>query len=101
MGSIIYKLKEGDPDIKRVAEYSLPPKQALVAYIEQNYRNNTNTWEYPEIIKGMRESSTLADHWYYDVAKARGDKENAVISAYPIDTPLSCPSVIKMRKCAV
>ena len=93
--STIWMLEEGDPNPKLVAEYSLPPKAALVAYVEQKYRNNLNTWEYPEQLEGMRESSTLADHWYYDLFKTRGDKINAVVAAYPSETPLN----IKAKGC--
>ena len=89
MGSMIYILEEGNPQMRKVAEYSTSPKEALVAYVEQFVFENFNTWEYPEKIEGMRESSTLADHWYFDLWKSKGYKRNSVIAAYPMDTPLS------------
>ena len=79
----IFMLEEGKPDVRRVASYSCSPKQALVAYVMQYIKNNWNTWEYPEMLEGMRESQTIADHWYYDLFKGRNAKVNAVISAYP------------------
>ena len=84
----IYEIKEGSTDVRRKASYSLEPKKAMVAYIEQHLNYNYNTWEYPEIIEGMRESSTVADHWYYDLFKGRNAEYNGVISAYPDNTPL-------------
>ncbi len=99
--STIWVLKDGDPDMKKVAEYSLPPKAALVAYIEQNINNNLNTWEYPEHIEGMRESELLADHWYFDLWKSRGAEFNGVVAAYPSDTVLSGKPVFKKRRAAV
>lgn len=81
--TIIYTLTEGEPDIRKRAEYTLPPKKALVCFIEQFINKNFNTWEYPEEIKGMRESETVKDHWYFDVfSKSLGDK-NMVVAAYP------------------
>lgn len=44
----------------------------------QNIFHNMNTWEYPETIKGMRESDTVPDHWYYDDFMGR-----RVLAAYP------------------
>ncbi len=76
--SLIFELKEGNPDVRKVAIYSLSPKKALIAYIMQNIFHNMNTWEYPETIKGMRQSDTVPDHWYYDDFKGR-----RVLSAYP------------------
>ena len=49
--SLIFELKEGNPDVRKVAIYSLSPKKALIAYIMQNIFHNMNTWEYPETIK--------------------------------------------------
>ncbi len=77
----IYKLPDGG-SLMRVASYSLPPKKALVAYIKQE-QGDFQTWKYPEIIQGMRESESARDHWYFDFTKTRGYKENAVIAAYP------------------
>lgn len=78
MLSMIYELKEGNPDIRKRAEYTIEPKKALVAFIMQDIFKNYNTWEYPEELKGMKESSTVKDHWYYDDYKGR-----RVIAAYP------------------
>lgn len=86
MASMIYVLEEGK-GYRKAAEYSLPPKQALVAFIKQTLENNFNTWDYPETVEGMRESSTIKDHWYYDVFKSRGAKMNATIAAYPLNDP--------------
>ena len=73
----IYELSEYDGAIRKKAEYSLPPKKALVCYIQQ-CNGNFNTWEYPDHLPGMRESKTVPDHWYYD------DIENRrVVAAYP------------------
>ena len=81
--SIIYTLTEGEPGVRKRVEYTLPPKQALVCYVEQYINNNWNTWEYPEEIKGMRESQTVKDHWYYDVFRKRLSDKNMVVAAYP------------------
>lgn len=84
MGSMIWILEEGK-GYRCAAEYSLPPKAAMVAYIKQYVENNWNTWEYPDVIEGMRESDTVADHWYFDLYKSKGAKMNANIAAYPND----------------
>lgn len=87
MLSSIYVLEEG-MTLRKTAEYTLPPKQALVAYIKQVLFNDYNTWTYPEIVEGMRESDTLADHWYFDKKKGKFGGREAVFAAYPVDTPL-------------
>lgn len=76
--SLIFELKEDNPNMRKVAIYSLTPKAALVAYIMQDIFHNMNTWEYPEMVKGMRQSDTVPDHWYYDDFIGR-----RVLSAYP------------------
>lgn len=78
MLSMIYELKEGNLDMRKKAEYAIEPKKALIAYVMQNIFGNYNTWEYPENLKGMRESDTIKDHWYYDDFKGR-----RVIVSYP------------------
>ena len=78
MVSLIYELREGDPNVRKKAEYTIEPKKALVAFIMQDIFKNYNTKEYPEELKGMRESDTVKDHWYYDDYKGR-----RVIAAYP------------------
>lgn len=72
--SVIYELNEKG-NIERKAMYTLEPKKALVCYIMQQ-QNNYNTWEYPENIKGIRESQTAPNHFYYD-------QQNTVLAAYP------------------
>lgn len=74
MISTIYKLDEQN-HMERVATYSVPPKQAMVNYIMQFINKNFNTWEYPEIIKGMRQSKLVPSNWYYD-------NNNEVLAAY-------------------
>lgn len=78
MVSLIYELREGDPNIRKKAIYTIEPKKALISYVMQEIFGNYNTWEYPEELKGMRESDTVKDHWYYDDYKGR-----RVIAAYP------------------
>ena len=95
--STIWVLEEGDPNMRMVAKYSKPPKEALICWIQQNICKNPNTWQYPDDMKGLRESSTLSDHWYFDLFKSRGDIMNGVVAAYPSDTPLSCKPVFKKR----
>ena len=83
MTSTIYELRENEgPELKKRAVYSLPPKKAIVCYIEQVLFHNTNTWDYPEEIEGMRQSSTVADHWYFDEFRDRHGV-NGVLAAYP------------------
>lgn len=88
MMSKILSLKEGESGIKELAIYSLPPKKAMVCFIEQFIRKNFNTWEYPEEIEGMRESTTVGNHWYYDVPKMDGNgiSFDTAFAAYPADT---------------
>ena len=82
MSSTIFMLKEGASGIKRGATYSLPPKKALICYVEQYVRNNWDTTSYPETLEGMRESSVKKDHWYYDVIKP--GRPTLTIAAYPM-----------------
>ncbi|MCC2256177.1 hypothetical protein LKD70_17485 [Ruminococcus sp. CLA-AA-H200] len=77
--TMIYELKEGSPVACIVAEYSVDPKPALVAYIMQSLYNDYNTWDYPVMVKGMRESDTVKNHWYYDDFANR-----RVLAAYPV-----------------
>ena len=73
----IYEMNEKTGHIDKKAVYSLEPKAALIAYIEQKH-GNMNTWEYPKGIEGIRESPTLKDHFYFD------DIPNGIIiSSYP------------------
>ena len=78
MKTIIYELKEnGDGNINKIAEYTLSPKEALIAFVMQS-RKNFNTWDYPKEIKGMRESNTVPNHWYFDDII-----NDRVLAAYP------------------
>ena len=73
----IYEMDERTGNIQNKAIYSLDPKPAIIAYVNQKH-GNMNTWEYPENIIGIRESPTVRDHYYYD------DIPNGVIIAsYP------------------
>lgn len=73
----IYEMDERTGHIENKATYSLGPKVAIIAYIEQK-RGNWLTWTYPQSISGIRESHTCANHYYYD------DIPNSVIiAAYP------------------
>lgn len=84
MVTVIYKLVEGKPGVQRVAEYTQPPKKALINYIMQYMKKEWNWWLYPDDIEGIRQSDTLPDHYYYDVFKGRNGNENAVYAAYPM-----------------
>ena len=84
MISYIYEVKAYVPHSYK-ASFSLPPKEALIAYVEQVIFKNANWWEYPKELSGLRESTTLKDHWYWD-----SPTENLVICAYPKETPLKC-----------
>lgn len=77
MKTVIWELKEGDPDMRQKAIYTMEPKRALIAFIIQR-KGNTNTWEYPDHIDGIRESDTVKDHFYYDDFANR-----SVLAAYP------------------
>lgn len=73
----IYEMNERTGHIENKASYSLDPKSAIIAYIEQKH-GNMNTWEYPRNISGIRESQTVKNHYYYN------DIPNGVIIAsYP------------------
>lgn len=74
----IYELREGNPDVIKIGEYSVEPKEAMVDFIQQFLFGNYNTWTYPQIVSGMRESKIKKDHWYYDdISNKR------VLVAYP------------------
>ena len=63
MGTTIFTLDEKTGVITRVASYSLPAKNALIAYIMQHIRNNYNAWTYPENIDGLR---NVNGNYYFD-----------------------------------
>ena len=72
--STIFRLYP-DGHIEYKARYSLTPKQAMIAYIQQE-KGNFNTWTYPSWIDGIRESTLKPRHFYFDL----GDD---VIASYP------------------
>ena len=78
--SLIYKMEEVSGEITKIAEYTLPPKEALMNYIMQYFRNSFNWWTYPETIDGMRE---IDGRWYYDAIKIKGAPFDGVLAAYP------------------
>ncbi len=65
MRTVIYELPE-DGKIRQAAVYTIEPKKALIAYIRQSIFKDFHTWEYPETIKGMRQTN---GRWYYDHGK--------------------------------
>jgi len=75
MLSVIYELDENGK-LEKKAEYACSTKQALINYIMQFKKKNFNTWTYPKELKGMRESPTAKNHYYYDY-------DNLVIASYP------------------
>lgn len=80
MSSEIWQLKEGDPDPRMLALFSVPPKMALVCFIMQTIYHNFIPWKYPEEIEGMRESGIVKDCWYYDDIEGK-----RVICSYPVE----------------
>lgn len=64
MTSVIVKLSK-DRKVKEQAKYSLSPKEALITFIMQSFDCNFNTWEYPDVIDGMWESTNEKDKWYW------------------------------------
>lgn len=70
----IWELKENGT-IERKSTYTLDSKRALIAFAEQ-HKGNNNTWTYPEIIPGMRQSKSKPDNWYIDIG-------TSVFSAIP------------------
>ena len=82
---MIYRLTEGSSGrLEKVAEYSLSPKKALVAFIKQSIEGDMQTWRYPEEIAGMRESQTVPDHWYFDHFAKDATDRNYVLASYPV-----------------
>lgn len=74
----IWELKEGDPNMRRITTFTLDPKQSLINYIMQSIKGDYCWWNYPKEIKGIRESDTVSDHFYFD------DFDNKrVLAAYP------------------
>lgn len=75
MLSLIYELDENGK-IEKKAEYTCNTKQALINYVMQFKKKNFNTWAYPKILDGMRESPIKDNSFYYDY-------NNLVIASYP------------------
>lgn len=72
--SMIYEMNERG-DVTRKAMYTLDAKKALICYVMQK-QNNYNTWDYPNDLKGIRESDKAPEHFYYDY-------NGLVLAAYP------------------
>lgn len=67
MTTTIYSLWDNGI-IEEIAEYSLEPKTALIAFIQQT-RGNHSTWDYPSDMVGIYER---LNHFYYiDIANNR------------------------------
>lgn len=64
MFSYIYKILPSG-HILEIAGYSLPSKQALVAYIMQYFHGDYNTWQYPTVIAGMQKAR-MTGNWFFD-----------------------------------
>lgn len=74
--SEIFILPDGGTP-ERKAIYTLEPKKALVAFVEQA-KGNFYTWKYPEELPGMWESGIKKGAWYFnDTGKHR------TIAAFP------------------
>lgn len=65
MQTEIREVLDGGEGRRLVAIYSLPPKKALIAFVERE-RGNYNTWEYPNAIPGMFRSAFMEDRWYIE-----------------------------------
>lgn len=67
MTTTIYSLWDNGI-IEEIAEYSLEPKTALIAFIQQT-RGNHSTWDYPSNMVGIYER--LNRFYYIDIANNR------------------------------
>ena len=76
MLTLIYEMDEKTGNIEKKSEYTIEGKKALIAYIMQ-LQKNFNTWDYPNDIKGIRESKVKKNHFYFD-----DNKRNIIIAAY-------------------
>lgn len=72
----IYTMQERTGKIEFRCSYTLPPDEALVAFVEQQ-KKNYNFWTYPERLEYMRESPTVSGNWYYDDIQ-----NNQIVAAY-------------------
>ena len=74
----IFVVDEKTGKVERKCSYSVDPEKAIVNYIMQYIKNNWNTWQYPEYIESVRQSTKAPGHYYYD------DVPNGkIIYAYP------------------
>ena len=73
MITIIYTLEDSGR-ISEVSQYSLPPKAALIAYIEQS-KGNYCTWDYPSDLDGIYHRF---DRYYF-----RDEKSKMIFGAIP------------------
>ena len=64
MKTIIYSLEENNGKVIEESVYSLPPKQALIAFVKQ-LKNDFNTWLYPVNMDGIWESKRIKGVYYY------------------------------------
>jgi hypothetical protein len=62
--SVIRKLDE-QGEFHDLANYTLEPKQALIAYYMQNEKKTFNTWDYPDHIDAIRER-TMGLGFFYE-----------------------------------
>ena len=53
-------------NISTKAVYSMDAKRALIAYIRQALFDDYNTWDYPDDLDGIKES-TRPGKYYYDL----------------------------------
>lgn len=67
MTTTIYSLWDNGI-IEEIAEYSLEPKTALIAFLQQT-RGNYNTWDYPSDMIGIYKR--LDRFYYIDIANNR------------------------------
>ena len=77
MKTSVYSMDEKSGVIIIVADYSIEPKKALIAYVMQQ-QGDWNTWTYPDHIEGIRESAKAKNHYYYDDLA-----NNRILAAYP------------------
>jgi hypothetical protein len=70
----IYDKETGE--LKHSCLFTANTKQALINHIRQAIHNDYNTWNYPEHIEGIKESTTKQGVLYYEY-------ENQIIQAIP------------------
>lgn len=62
--SVIMKLDE-DGEFHELATYTLPPKQALIAYYMQTEKKNFNTHQYPKDLDCIHERAFGKGYQYF------------------------------------